>query len=125
MRRGSAHPEAKPKQQNDTNEEGPSPPVNRARHPVAPCLFWHFPWRSGSCFRCLAHALSRILIAMGRGHVVATRQRPYCSKSNCNCPSSELPGVLERGKKVIVRIESILASTDRLTKGQYRVNRRT
>jgi hypothetical protein len=72
------------------------------------------------------HGISRILNALGRGHVVAIGQKPpFCSKSNCNCPSCERPGVLERGKKVIVRIESVLASTDRLTKGQYRVNPRT
>jgi hypothetical protein len=38
-------------------------------------------------------------------------------------PQGLLPAS-ERGKKVIVRNESTLASTDRLTKSQYRVNRR-
>ena len=69
------------------------------------------------------HGLSRILNAMGRGHVVATRQSPIVP-NQIACTSCELPGALDRDKKVIVRIESIFASTDRLTKIQYRVNPR-
>src|ERR1700730_4087827 len=124
MRRGYGDPEAKPKQHNDTSEEGPSPPLNRAPHSAAPCWFWR-SLGVRDRFSIPYHGLSRILNAIGRGHVVAMRQGPYSSISNCTCLPCELRGVLERGKKVIVRIESILASTDRLTKGQYRVNPRT
>jgi hypothetical protein len=36
-------------------------------------------------------------------------------------PVQQVPGALERGKKAMVRIESVVASMDDLTKIQYRV----
>ena len=84
-----------------------------------------FPLAFGVVGPMPCHNLSRILNAMGRAHVVALRQNRYRRQIKEQLPLMRASRGLERGKKVIVGIESVFASTDRLTKGQYRVNPRT
>ncbi len=112
MRGGAGNPQTKPEQGHKIKKQGESLRVNYTRHfPAAPSLK-AFPWHSSLRFERVA-----LLI----GSVMRRDRAVFNLDQFATVPQGRLP-IPERGKKVIVPNESTMASTDRLTKGQYRVN---